>query len=64
MGLFSGLFGGSSNSGNSGSDHVSKEDYNYVQGKFREMYDAQQSGDNGKAQKLWDNFKKDTGYEP
>lgn len=53
-----GIFGGSSrNRGSENRDTFSRDDYNYVQDKFREMYNHQQSGNNQKAQELWDQFR-------
>lgn len=64
MGLLSNFLGGLlQNSSHKSNDDYSEEDYNFVQDRFREMYDAQQAGDKEKAQELWDKFKDDTGYE-
>ena len=53
-----GIFGGSSrNKGSANRDTFSRDDYDYVQDKFREMYNQQQSGNNQKAQELWDQFR-------
>ena len=68
MSLLSFLFGGSnrrtSNYGrgnrhsHNDDDYVSKEDYDEAQRRFREMYEAQQSGDDEKAQGIWDDMMK------
>lgn len=66
MGLLSNFLGGllqNSNRKRNDDDDYSEEDYNFVQDRFREIYDAQQAGDKEKAQELWDKFKDDTGYE-
>ena len=58
MGLFSALHHALIKNNANRDDYISQEDYDYVQGKFREMYDAQQNGDNDKAQKIWDDLNK------
>jgi hypothetical protein len=65
MGLLSNFLGGLLQNSNRkrNDDDYSEEDYNFVQDRFREIYDAQQAGDKEKAQELWDKFKDDTGYE-
>ena len=58
MSLLSSLFGGSNRHSHDDDDYVSKEDYDEAQRRLRKIYEAKQSGDDEKAQEIWDDMMK------